>query len=125
MRTRLIDISDKRPHSAAPDWSQSDLENPRPQKLAQTFMVETQTSPSGDRLLTWGGRGSSTDFPWHHKHSREEGYTEYSDEDVAMSLRVWMVRTFEDAFPITRELIDDTMSMLAALCVESQSSDRK
>ncbi len=124
MRVRLLDISDKHPHSKAPAWAQADLETPKPQKIAQTFFVETQTKADGVPLLAYGGKHSSPDFPWHQPSaSGGQGFNEYSDADVAMSLRVWMADAFGDAFPITEALVRDTLWMLAATCVRA-SRDR-
>lgn len=120
MRVRLLDISDKRPHSKAPAWGQADLDNPKPQKIAQTFFAETQTRPDGSPILTYGGKHSSPDFPWHQPNpSGSQGFNEYSDADVSMSLRVWMADAFGDAFPITESLVRDTLWMLAATCVRA------
>lgn len=118
MRIRLLEFSDKRPHAEAPDWKQSDIDLPRPQKLAHTFFHETQVRADGMPLLIYAGKTSTLEFPW-HQH-QETGFGEYSNDDVAMTLRIWMYETFEDHFPITRGLVDDTMSMLAALCVRAQ-----
>lgn len=120
MRVRLLDISDKVPHSKAPPWGQADLESPKPQKIAQTFFVQTQVRADGSPILTYGGKHSSPDFPWHQPHvNGGQGFNEYSDSDVAMSLRVWMMDTFGDAFPITEALVRDTLWMLAATCVRA------
>lgn len=118
MRIRLLEFSDKHPHSVAPEWSQADIELPRPQKLAQTFFVETQTRADGMPLLVYAGKTSTVEFPW-HQH-QESGFGEYSNDDVATTLRIWMLETFDNLFPITRELLDDTMAMLSALCVRAQ-----
>ena len=115
MRIRLLDFSDKKPHSAAPEWSQSDLDDPKPQKIAETFFVETQVREDGSATLHYGARHSTPEFPWHHV--ARDGPGEYSDEEVAMTLRIWMLETFGDAFPIRRELVDDTLPMLAALTI--------
>ncbi|TVQ65381.1 MAG: hypothetical protein EA379_00140 [Phycisphaerales bacterium] len=115
MRVRLLEFSDKHPHSAAPEWVQSDIEAPKPQKLAQTFFLETQVRADGVPLLIYGYKTSTPEFPW-HQH-QESGFGEFSNEDVSMTLRIWMFQTFEHAFPITRELIEDTLCMLAAVSV--------
>lgn len=117
MRVRLIEYSDKRPHSAAPDWLQSDIETPKPQKLAQTFFLETQVRDDGFPLLHYAFKTSTPEFPW-HQH-QDSGFGEYSNEDIAVTLRLWMLDTFEHAFPITKPLIEDTMAMLAAICVQA------
>lgn len=121
MRIRLLDISDKRPHSAAPDWSQSDLDAPKPQKIAQMFFVETQLRADGSPLLTYGGKHASPEFPWRQPNvgGGGQGFDEYSDEDVRVSLRIWMLQTFEHSIPISKALTDDVMAMLAAICVKA------
>ncbi|MGD9692030.1 MAG: hypothetical protein AB7G17_04260 [Phycisphaerales bacterium] len=121
MRIRLLDISDKNPHSAAPEWTQTDLERPLPQKIAQTFFIETQVSSEGTPLLLYGGKHASPEFPWHQPRigGGGQGFHEYSDADVAMSLRVWMLETFENTVPITEALVQDTLRMLAAVCVRA------
>lgn len=124
MRVRLLDISDKRPHSQAPAWNQADIESPKPQKIAQLFFVETQTRPDGGALLSYGGKRSSPDFPWHqpHRDGGGQGFQEYADADVAMSVRIWMIETFGDAFPITESLVRDTLWALAAVCVKAAAA---
>lgn len=118
MRVRLLDYSDKRPHSQAPEWSQTDLDDPKPQKIAETFFIETQVREDGSATLHYGGRHSTPEFPWHHV--AQDGPGEYSDEEVAMTLRIWMLETFADAFPVTRDLVNDALPMLAALSIRHE-----
>lgn len=125
MRIRTLDISDKRPHSAAPDWSQADIESPKPQKIAQMFFIVTQLRPDGLPLLSYAGKHASPEFPWRQPNpgGAGQGFDEYSDEDVRVSLRIWMLQTFEHSIPITKGLVEDVLSMLAAICVKA-SKDR-
>lgn len=118
MRIRLLDFADRKPHSAAPQWSQSDLDHPKPQKIAETFFVETQVREDGSATLHYGGRHSTPEFPWHHQ--AHDGPGEYSDEEIAMTMRVWMLETFGDAFPITRCLVEDALPMLAAIAIRHE-----
>lgn len=122
MRIRLLDISDKQPHSAAPEWVQSDCDKPIPQKIAKMFFIETQLSAEGAQLLTYGGRHSTPEFPWHQPSGG--GFNEYSYDDVAMSVRIWMLETFEWLFPITEDLLRDVMASLAAICVKEERDRR-
>ena len=121
MRIRLLDISDKKPLSAAPEWTQADIDAPKPQKIAQIFYVLTQTKADGSPMLSYGGKHASPEFPWRQPNPSGggQGFDEYSDDDVRMSIRAWMLQTFEHSIPISRALVDDVMAMLAAICVRS------
>ncbi len=118
MRVRLLDYTDKRPHSEAPEWAQADLDSPKAQKIAETFFVETQMRDDGTATLLYGARHSTPEFPWHHVAA--DGQGEYSDEEVSMTIRIWMYETFGDAFPITRDLIEDILPILAAITIRHE-----
>ena len=58
MRVRLLDYSDKRPHSQAPEWAQADLDSPKPQKIAETFFVHAQVRAGEGATPLYDERGS-------------------------------------------------------------------